>query len=354
MDKTKLTDIRNTARLSSARRVLKALRSVKLAVSLLAVIAVVMIVATVIRNQSDARRYIYHSCWFISLLGFFCLNLLLCVAGGWSFKVKKLGTSVTHAGVLVMVVGVVMGAILGQRGYVQLGVGQATRVCYDDKKRAISLPFEVRLEDFRVERYSVEALIVHLLKEQAVRALPIKVGKEFEIAGTPYGVTILRYEPDFVVLGKGEYGSRSKSPNNPAILVRVARGSQNQREWVFQKFPGMHQNRGSTVRLDYKRLPGKIKDFKSKLRVIQGVKVMASKTIEVNKPLKYQGYAIYQSFYDPVHEAWSGLEIAKDPGVSLVYLGFGLISVGILFTFYIRPVMRRKGGVRPSGPGNKN
>jgi hypothetical protein len=45
-----------------------------------------------------------------------------------------------------------VGSILGERGYVQLSIGQTTKVCFDDEKRVISLPFEVRLDDFKVER----------------------------------------------------------------------------------------------------------------------------------------------------------------------------------------------------------
>ena len=354
MNDRKLTDIRNTPRLLSARGVLKALRSVRLALTLLVVMAAILIVGTVIRNQSKAQRYIYHHWWFISLLSLLCLNLFLCVASRWSLKLRKLGSTSTHAGVLVLAVGVGIGAIWGESGYVQLHVGRATGTCYDDKGRPITLPFEVRLDDFKVERYAAstarEALVVHLMKERMTRAFPIAVGKQFEVPGTPYRVAILRYEPDFVILGKGTYGSRSRSPNNPAIQVRVVNGSQNHTQWVFQKFPGMHQSGNSEIRLDYKRmeLGGRIKDYKSRLQVIQGGKVVASKTIEVNKPLKYRGYAIYQSSYDRFREAWSGLEIAKDPGVQLVYLGFLFISGGVLFSFYVRPILTGKGRVQPS------
>lgn len=335
---------------SFPRQLLKTLKSVKLAVSLLSVIAVVMIAATLFRNQADAQRQIYRSWWFISLLGLFCLNLLLCTAGRWSFRARKLGTTVAHAGILVMVAGAVAGTIWGKRGYVQLSAGQSTRVCFDDKRRTVSLPFEIHLDDFKVERYSKprEALIVHLRKEQVARVFPIETGKAFEIKGTPHTATILRYEPDFIVLDKGRYGSRSKTPNNPAIQVRIANGSQSETQWVFQRFPGMHQDKESNVRLDYRRMSsaGRIKDFKSKLRLVQGGQEVASKTIEVNKPLKYEGYAIYQSSYDRIHEAWSGLEIAKDPGVLFVYLGFVLISCGVLYSSYVRPILTKRGAGR--------
>ncbi len=346
--------IRNGKRTTPGRQFLKALSSVKLAVFLLITIAIVLILGTLLKNQSHARRYIYHSWWFLSLLSLFCLNLLLCTAGRWSLRLKKLGTTATHVGVLVMVVGVVIGAIWGERGYVQLAVGQAASVCYDDERRAIPLPFEIRLEDFKVERYSAarEALVVHVLKERVSQAFPIEVGKESQVKSTPYRVRILRYEPDFVILGQGKYGSRSQARNNPAVQVRVVNGSQEITQWVFLRFPGMHREENSNVRLDYRELSsaGRIKDFKSTLRLLDDGEVVASKTIEVNTPLKYGGYAVYQSSYDSLHEAWSGLEVARDPGVSLVYLGFGLISAGVLFTFYVRPLVKKRSGPEAESP----
>ncbi|MDP2896214.1 MAG: cytochrome c biogenesis protein ResB [bacterium] len=337
---------------TAARRLVKTLSSVKLAVSLLVLIAVVMIVATLLKNQAHARRYIYHSWWFVSLLGLFCLNLIFCTVGRWSLRLRRLGTTVTHVGVLVMVAGAVISSIWAQRGFIPLPIGQSSKLCYDDKQRPIQLPFEVHLDDFKVERHASqkEALVVHLVKEKTARVFPIRVGEEFEVGSGPYKITILRYEPDFVVLSKGDYGSRSKSPNNPAILVRVSGGSQDRTEWVFLKFPGMHRDPNADIVLDYRQIgaPGRVKDFKSSLRLLQDGQVVASKTIEVNKPLKYAGWAIYQSSYDSIHESWSGLEIAKDPGIPLVYLGFLLITIGVLYGFYLRPLVVKK-STAPAG-----
>lgn len=350
MEEQRISGDQPRPRRTAARRLIKALSSVKLAVSLLVLIAVVMIVATLLRNQAHARQYIYHSWWFVSLLGLFCLNLIFCTAKRWSIRLRRLGTTVTHLGVLVMVTGAVISSIWAQRGQSRLVIGQWSKVCYDDNGKPIELPFEVHLDDFKVERHldQQEALVVHLVKEQTARVFPIRVGEEFAIRNSPYKVTILRYEPDFIVLSKGEFGSRSESPNNPAIQVRVSGGPQEVTEWVFLKFPGMHRDPDAEIMLDYRQIgtPGRVKDFKSTLRLVQNGQVVASKTIEVNKPLKYAGWAIYQSFYDSEYESWSGLEIAKDPGVSWVYLGFLLITVGVLYGFYLRPLVVKKSTAR--------
>ena len=328
-------------------RLFKTLSSVKLAVSLLVLIAVVMIIATLLRNQAHARQYIYHSWWFVSLLGLFCVNLIFCTVRRWSIRLRRLGTTVTHLGVLVMVAGVLISSLWSERGSVRMWPGDSTRVCFDEKGKRLRLPFLVHLDDFEVERYiqEREALVVHLVKEKIARAFPIEVEREFEIGNGSYKITILRYEPDFIVLGKGEYGSRSRSPNNPALLVRVTGGQEEDRtQWVFLKYPGMLQDPEADVLLDYRQVDvsGRIKSFRSTLRLTQNGQTVASRIVEVNRPLKYAGWTIYQSFYDNIHESWSGLEIAKDPGIPFIYLGFLVISAGVLFGFYIRPILTRK------------
>jgi len=379
------------------RKVLKAVSSVKLAITLLAIIAAVMIVATIIstiKGQRHAQRYIYHSWWFISLLGLFCLNLVLCTWGRWSLRLKRLGTTVTHAGVLVMAAGAVIGTIWGERGTVQLYIGDSDNACYASEgvyrsdgiiyesleeaksekaehqssgfqglvrehrgryllyKRPaneITLPFRVHLQDFWVERYPV--LVVEVVDPPSVQAFLPKIGETVRIADTPYSVTPLRYEPHFVVLGPGKFGSQSDEPKNQALQVRVQNGLQNNSLWVFVNFPGIHQDPNSNIRLFY-RQSKKVKDYKSKVQLFQGGKVLAAKTVEVNKPLKYRGYSIYQFGWDDIAEQYSVFEIARDPGIPFIYLGFLVISAGVLFTFYVRPVLARRVAVRPKPRAN--
>ncbi|MFH1577929.1 MAG: cytochrome c biogenesis protein ResB, partial [Candidatus Omnitrophota bacterium] len=94
------------------------------------------------------------------------------------------------------------------------------------------------------------------------------------------------------------------------------------------------------IRLSYQWL-GRIKDFKSRLRVIEDEEVILTKTIEVNHPLKFRGYTFYQSSYDPEQLNWTGLQVVKDPGVALVYLGFILLNIGIILVFYTKAGLRQ-------------
>lgn len=80
-----------------------------------------------------------------------------------------------------------------------------------------------------------------------------------------------------------------------------------------------------------------VKNFKSKITVLEQGRAALEKTIEVNRPLKYKGYAFYQASYDRDEFKWSGLDVAKDPGAPFVFTGFILLNAGVMLAFYFRP-----------------
>ncbi|OGW43720.1 MAG: hypothetical protein A2132_01350 [Nitrospirae bacterium RBG_16_43_11] len=82
---------------------------------------------------------------------------------------------------------------------------------------------------------------------------------------------------------------------------------------------------------------GKVKDYFSTITVIDNGKSVLKKTIQVNDPLQYKGIWFYQNGnIDPdTAPQYSELQIAKDPGVNIVWAGSGLLMVGLLISFFI-------------------
>jgi hypothetical protein len=90
-----------------------------------------------------------------------------------------------------------------------------------------------------------------------------------------------------------------------------------------------------------------IRDYLSTLSVMDGGRTVLTKTIEVNAPLSYGGYSFYQSNYDPNRPGWTGLEVVRDPGMSLVYLGLMVLLAGVITVIFAVPVRKKiKGGRR--------
>ncbi len=79
-----------------------------------------------------------------------------------------------------------------------------------------------------------------------------------------------------------------------------------------------------------------IRDYFSDLILLEGEKQIARKTIEVNHPLHYGGYHFYQHSYDPEKGRYTILTVYSDNGLNLVYAGYLMLSLGVLWQFWLR------------------
>src|SRR3989475_4517826 len=95
---------------------------------------------------------------------------------------------------------------------------------------------------------------------------------------------------------------------------------------------------------------GAVKSYNSTLTVIENGEKKATKTITVNDPLVYKGIWFYQSSYgdswdrvekarivvrDKATDKVAGEQIAKDPGVIIVWIGSTLLVVGVMLSALI-------------------
>ena len=81
-----------------------------------------------------------------------------------------------------------------------------------------------------------------------------------------------------------------------------------------------------------------IRNFRSTIDLHDGSAV-ERRTLAVNSPLTFKGYTFYQTGYNPDDLSWTSLQVVRDPGVPLVYSGFGLLVGGLFTVFYLNPWM---------------
>ncbi|MBI4702746.1 MAG: cytochrome c biogenesis protein ResB [Deltaproteobacteria bacterium] len=84
------------------------------------------------------------------------------------------------------------------------------------------------------------------------------------------------------------------------------------------------------------------KNYTSTLSILDAGQVVARREIAVGDPLSFGGYALYQSNYDPENLRYSGIEVVRDPGLWLVYLGLGAMLLGVVQRLYLRALGRRR------------
>ncbi len=91
----------------------------------------------------------------------------------------------------------------------------------------------------------------------------------------------------------------------------------------------------------YSGNPQAVSEFTSRIRLIDvGASLQAA--VRVNHPIAHQGFRIYQLGYNPDDSAWTALLLVKDPGIPIVYTGFGLLLTGLITTLYLAPRTARR------------
>jgi len=389
------------------------LSSVHLAISLLIILAISSIFGTLIPQNASPEEYLrfysvstykilkilglldmYHSGWFLFLLGLLSLNLLVCskrrfralrnffsppqicldenqwkshplkrkfLAPGHPAEVlrrqqdiltrvfarpkvsrsgnthclfaekgkfSRLGFYGIHFSILVILAGALLGSVFGFRGFVNILEGETVdRASLRSKRQIQPLGFQVRLEKFEVSFYpsgspkeyisSVSILednrqvltdsirvnhpltykgislyqasygiadvkkVVLDVREQSLErkfTLAAKMGERIEIPGTSSTFTLTRFIPDF----------RGGGPAFQAVLSRGNRSADNL--LILPNYPEFPQARSGGLSF-------RVKEF------------------------------------EPIY--YSGLQVNRDPGVWMVWVGCILMMVGFTMTFFL-------------------
>jgi cytochrome c biogenesis protein ResB len=369
---------------------------VKFAVTVVVIIAIACVAGTLIPQGTDVAKYVRHypnaagrmelfgklglthvfySLWFLGLLCTLSASVAVCSTRRLSTVLRTtgyargraLGPMLTHVSILLILAGGVIRGVWGEKGYIELREGE-TNAQFVTEKSARPLPFAIHLDKFEIETYDqakadggtaaakpgdcCDGLLVSWPEKNLRNLLPIKVG--IEQAFGDFKITVLKYIPDFIVdMQTHEVTSRSSEPRNPAIFVAVNGATYHNHRWLFAKFPDfvmhtkdsqstgpsplemVYQNHGVA---EHKTMPaGPIKSFKSTLKLVEGESVVGERVVEVNRPFQYKGYTFYQSGYNPDDLSYTSLQVAKDPGVPVVYAGFSLMIVGLFIVFYLNP-----------------
>lgn len=239
------------------RAIIRWLGSIRVAIVLLVMILVVLAAGTIVesaRGTETAQRLVYSSGWFRALLALFALNLAFSLIDLWPYDRGRIGFVLTHAAMLVVLVG----ALVTDR-----------------------FKIEGRLEVWEGE-------------ERAAMTLAGPPGTPPTYATLPFAVRLDAFEIDYY------QGTRR---------------------------PAMFRSRVTVRDLDSGRTSPAV--------------------IEMNRELKHSGYHVYQSGYQEGQDRdQSVLLVSRDPGIPIVFAGFGLLVAGMLTVLGTRIAQRVAGRAR--------
>jgi len=133
-----------------------------------------------------------------------------------------------------------------------------------------------------------------------------------------------------------------EDPDNFAARLRVRDRNTGQTEKIETE-SGEVMARGRLHFVLQREYP--IDQYISHVRVVENGQPVVTKAIQMNDPLKYKGYTFYQSSYESEAgdaSRYSILSVKRDPGVWFVYLGFGMLTLGLVVVFYVNPWLRKR------------
>ena len=127
--------------------------------------------------------------------------------------------------------------------------------------------------------------------DSAGAAVTVPFDTEVKLQGTSLSMVIRKFVCDFVIGSDNrEVSSRSDKPNNPAIKTVIFKGVDTLfNTWSFLNYPDVHQENA------------------------KGFKV---------------------AFLDYTPQYYTGIKVSKNPGNVFIWLGFALMTAGILLVFY--------------------
>jgi len=395
---------------------LKFLTSIRLTIFLLSFISIGSLFGTFIKQKASVEEYLsiysentyriirllglddtYHSPWFFALIILFAVNLTICTLGRFTrfirserdmklpdehtltnmemhFQIqgkdsveaiKKLkkryhsiheeeegivlekgalsryGALTIHASIIVILLGSFIGLIFGYKGFMVLKKGEVRDqiTIRGDNTKERPLGFALRCKDFKASFYpggepkDYVSTVEVIENGNIVLEKNIRVNDPLNYKGIHVYQASYESTPSFLFNIGGEnviLRERDTYKKNDLILM-VAR------------FEGMIHDFGPGVLIAYLE-----KGEPKTLWFLKDVERLREKNI--------QGTHI--RLEDIRDELYTGLEVSKDPGVWIVWIGFAFILVGLYMNFFIyhRKVYIRKAsnGIIVAGFASKN
>jgi hypothetical protein len=302
---------------------------------------------------ADKAQLFFNS---ITLSGYWILFALLLITAIILFLplVRLRGLLATHIGCVLVLIGALWGSQAGfkiqdaalntytiRAGQMILNEGMTDNAVDTEQGETKTLPFAVRLVDFRMEYYEPGLLIIQTPPNTTVK-IPAELGSKYILSGDLGSVTIVRRFERFKIVSQDNKRIVIDDPCNnlnPALELRLTRpdGSQATR-YVFERFPS-HIRPQDNIQFRYQRM---VRDFISDLEIVKDNTVLKRKSIKVNEPLHFGGYIFYQQGYDDAAGRFSVLRVTNDRGLWIVFLGYVLLCSGVFWHLWFRRLWRGK------------
>jgi hypothetical protein len=206
------------------RRLFRFLSSVRLAVILLMVLIVGIAVGTICESRFDAkvaRAYVYEAPWFDAWMILLGVNLACAAWSRYPWKRHHTGFVITHAGIITLLVGALVGRMWGVEGTMTIFVGD------DPSNRLVIDTQEVRVQEGE-QTTTFPVGLAHQRARDGRAAVPLGT--------TPGGwkLTVTNYADALLPVSTAQAVTENGAP---ALQVKLWSMGQNIDEWLWPKDP---------------------------------------------------------------------------------------------------------------------
>ncbi|TCD48701.1 cytochrome c biogenesis protein ResB [Chlorobium sp. N1] len=284
------------------------------------------------------------SSWpFALIVGLFLLNIGLSLV--WRtvpFNIGNLQFILFHGGFWLALACGVFGRSDLERLIVPVYEGRSSShgMISGEGRELRRLPFSIHLHDFSIEEYPPEILLYdpaadRFIMDESQTMTEIRRGVALTWKGTR--VEILDYLPSAMPGADGTPVAAPTAAGIPYAMVRITGTGAQPDTWISTGGPGMRPYAAEVGSRYLIMMPGSPKTYRSAV-TIRGLDGSSREALlEVNKPVNFAGWKIYQMGYDEASGRFSTLsllEAIRDPWLPAVYLGLFMILGGNALFFW--------------------
>lgn len=273
-------------------------------------------------------------------------------------RFSRLGVPITHLSILIILIGGIIGSIYGFRGFVNILEGETVDLIYLRAKNGEvekPIPFSVRCDDFKISYYDLKRP-EKLVKEYSSVLAIFEDGKEVLrktiLVNHPlYYKGLAFYQSSYgathdVTLGIQGKGNKEKTLLNVPEGATISVPNSDTRIRLLKYVPQVHNfGEGAQVVL---------------FRPNQNPQPhWVLKNVPQFDQQKIDEFVL--TFEGVTSREYTGLQVTKDPGVWVVWIGCGLMILGLIISFFfshqrvwVRIPKNTVGEIVFAGSTNKN
>lgn len=247
----------------------------------------------------------------------------------------RLGVYVVHLSVIIIFIGAMIGSFFGYKAFINIVEGTSIDTVFTQKEKPIKLDFAVRCESFSVSYYNTGApkefkSILTVLEN----GKPVKGYENIAtIVNSPLtykGITF--YQSSYGQAGEGAAYHFTVAPRGGGEAVKLD----------LKK--GEEVTLGGGIKLQVLESTQDVKQYMpefsgpaAKVQLTMPGKSSESFIVFKNHPEveeQRKGELVIQ-YAGADEKLFTGLQVAKDPGVWIVWLGCALMTIGICMAFFL-------------------